>query len=102
MSAVSGLLSEGRIDVKGLSSNGDAKFSLSTNVPSGTETSDAVTGTRQVCDVVGNCAQAGPVAGNKVDKGYPVITISSPASVEHKHCLAVRAKCYPQGGSVTS
>lgn len=48
-------------------------------MPAGVETSDAVTDSRQVCDVAGNCATAGPVAGNKVDKKAPEVVITTPA-----------------------
>ena len=48
----------------GLASAADASFTLSTSVPAGAEDSNASTGTRAVCDGAGNCATAGPVAGN--------------------------------------
>ncbi len=64
----------------GLANPPDANFSLSTSVPAGTETSNAATGTRAVCDVAGNCATAGPVTGNKVDKKPPTISVSSPTA----------------------
>jgi hypothetical protein len=62
----------------GLANAADASFSLATAVPDGTETANALTGSRVVCDVAGNCATAGPVSGNKVDKKAPSITITSP------------------------
>ena len=52
----------------GLANPADANFLLTTNVPSGTENSNAATGTRTVCDTKNNCATAGPITGNKVDK----------------------------------
>ncbi len=64
----------------GLASAADASFSLSTSVAFGTETSNASTGSRGVCDAVGNCATAGPIAGNKIDKSAPVTT-ATPARV---------------------
>jgi hypothetical protein len=64
----------------GLADSVDATFSLSTNVPPGTETSSASTGSRSVADAVGNSATAGPIAGNKVDKKAPVISITTPAA----------------------
>lgn len=64
----------------GLANVGDASFSLSTSVPSGTETANAATGTHSVCDVAGNCATAGPVGDNMVDKKPPSINVSSPAA----------------------
>jgi len=57
-----------------------ASFTLQTNVPVGTETSDAQTSSRLICDRVGNCATAGPIGGNKVDKKPPEITLTSPSS----------------------
>ena len=64
----------------GLANGSDASFSLSTSVPAGTETANAATGTHSVCDVAGNCATAGPIAGNMVDKKPPSISMSSPAN----------------------
>ena len=52
--------------------------SLSTHVATGTETGNASTDSRQVCDNAGNCAIAGPISGNKVDKKGPSIVITSP------------------------
>jgi hypothetical protein len=49
----------------------DASFTLTTSVPAGQETVDAMTDTREVCDVDGNCATAGPIAGNMVDLKAP-------------------------------
>ncbi|HEV2195635.1 MAG TPA: hypothetical protein VGR55_08635 [Candidatus Acidoferrum sp.] len=64
----------------GLANASDASFPLSTSVPAGTETANAATGTHSVCDVAGNCATAGPITGNMVDRKPPSIVISSPAS----------------------
>jgi hypothetical protein len=61
----------------GLGNGGDASFSLSTNVPSGTETSNAFTGSHDVADAVGNTTSAGPISGNKVDKKDPVVSCGS-------------------------
>ena len=63
----------------GLANPSDASFTLSTSVAAGTETSSAVTDSRQVCDLADNCATAGPFTF-KIDKKKPVITISVPAS----------------------
>jgi len=63
----------------GLADPTDASFSLSTSVPTGIETSDAMTGSRRVCDTAGNCAIAGPIAGNMVDRRAPTIAISAPS-----------------------
>jgi len=64
----------------GLANPPDASFSLATSVPAGTDTSNAATGTRSVCDIAGNCATAGPITGNMVDKKPPSINVSSPAA----------------------
>ena len=63
----------------GLANPADASFSLSTNVAADTETGDAPTDSREVCDVAGNCATAGPFGGNKVDKKAPAIAIRAPS-----------------------
>jgi len=62
----------------GLANSADVNFNLTTNVPVGAETANAVTNSRQVCDMAGNCNTAGPFTGNKVDKKAPTIAIASP------------------------
>jgi Tol biopolymer transport system component len=55
----------------GLADPADASFSLTTSVGAGSETADARTGTHTVCDVAGNCADAGPVGPFRVDRRPP-------------------------------
>jgi type IV secretory pathway TrbF-like protein len=62
----------------GLAISGDASFTLSTNVPVGTEANNASTGTHDVSDAVGNSATAGPVSGFMIDKKAPVINCTVP------------------------
>ncbi|PLS75762.1 MAG: hypothetical protein CYG61_05510 [Actinobacteria bacterium] len=62
---------------------GDARFSLSTSVPAGTETASASTGSHTVCDVAGRCTTADPVAGHMVDKKGPTITVASPTQTQY-------------------
>ncbi len=69
-------------DGSGLRDPGDAAFSLSTSVPAGSETGDARTGSRLVCDRAGNCATAGPVAGNKVDRRAPALALPADKTVD--------------------
>jgi hypothetical protein len=69
----------------GLADSADASFDLSTNVPAGVETANAFTNSREVCDAVGNCATAGPIGGNKVDRKAPVIVVTQPAATEYTH-----------------
>ena len=69
----------------GLADPADASFNLTTSVPSGTETDNAATGSRVVCDANDNCATAGPVFGNKVDKKAPEINIVQPVSSTYTH-----------------
>jgi len=64
----------------GLANPADASFSLTTFVPVGIETANAVTNGRQVCNVADACSIAGPIANNKVDKRPPAITLSSPTA----------------------
>lgn len=66
-------------DNAGLQNPSDASFTLVTNVAAGTETATAATGSRNVCDTVGNCATAGPFTGLKVDRKKPTVTLNSPA-----------------------
>jgi hypothetical protein len=65
----------------GLASAADASFSLATSVATATDDLNAATGSRSACDAIGNCATAGPVNGNHVDKKDPSITVTlSPAT----------------------
>lgn len=64
----------------GLANAGDASFDLSTSVASGDESASAQTDGRQVCDSAGNCADAGPISGNMIDRKGPVIIITTPAA----------------------
>jgi uncharacterized repeat protein (TIGR01451 family) len=63
----------------GLANQADAAFALSTHVATGVETNNASTDSRVVCDKSGNCANVGPVRGNKVDKKAPSLVITAPA-----------------------
>ena len=65
--------------LSGLNPSSDSAFSLSTNVPSGTETADAQTGSKLLTDLAGNSATAGPLGGNKVDKKAPTFSCAGPA-----------------------
>jgi hypothetical protein len=62
----------------GLEYLSQASFSLSTDVPVGQETTNANTEGREVCDIVGNCTEAGPIGPFKIDRKPPTISISQP------------------------
>lgn len=64
----------------GLANVADASFSLITSVAPGNESINTSTDSRLVCDALGNCATAGPIAGNMIDRKAPAITITTPAS----------------------
>jgi hypothetical protein len=64
----------------GLANPATANFALTTAVPAGTETANASTGFFKVCDVAGNCASAGPISGNMIDKKAPAIALTTPAN----------------------
>jgi len=66
--------------LSGLANSGDGSFSLTTSVPADTETANATTRSRSVCDLAGNCTSVGPVSGIKVDKKPPQITLTTPAA----------------------
>jgi len=65
--------------LSGLASSEDASFSISTNVPVETETSNACTAAYVVLDRAGNARTAGPVCGNRVDKKAPTISVTTPS-----------------------
>jgi hypothetical protein len=91
-------------DGSGLANPADASFSLTTAVPAGSETADAATDSRQVCDVAGNCATAGPIAGNKVDKKAPGITLTVPAATAYllNQSVAADYTCADGGSGVVA
>jgi hypothetical protein len=88
----------------GLANPVDANFALSTSVPAGTETANAATGTRLVCDLAGNCTTAGPIPGNMIDKKPPSITLSTPAATTYALNQAVAASysCSDGGSGVAT
>ena len=63
-----------------------------TSVAPGVETANASTNSRLVCDVAGNCATAGPIAGTKIDLKAPVINVTTPAD----------GATYPLNGSIVA
>ena len=64
----------------GLALEEDAAFTLVTAVADGSEAAAAVTGARTICDTAGNCATAGPIGGNRIDRRPPTIRITLPVS----------------------
>ncbi len=66
-------------DGSGLAHAADASFTLAANVPDGTSSATAATGTRQVCDLAGNCVTAGPVTGLKIDRRPPSVRCAAAA-----------------------
>jgi YVTN family beta-propeller protein len=90
--------------ISGLVNSSDAGFELTTAVAPGTETANASTGTRQVCDTAGNCSTAGPVSGNKIDKKAPAIRIIAPTSGTYllNQAVTVDYDCSDGGSGVAS
>jgi hypothetical protein len=88
----------------GLANVANGSFQLSTSVPSGTETASAATGSHSVADVAGNSSRAGPLAGNKVDKKAPSITLSQPVAATYQLNQAVTASysCSDGGSGVAT
>lgn len=82
----------------------DAAFALQTSVPAGVETADASTDSRGVCDRAGNCSTAGPLAGNRVDKKAPDISIASPAGINYllNQAAAAQYACADAGAGVAA
>ena len=67
--------------LSGLADPTENVFELHTNVPEGTETDNATTNTRSICDAAGNCATAGPISGIKIDRKPPAISITVPSGL---------------------
>jgi hypothetical protein len=66
----------------GLANAGDAAFTLTTSAPADAEDANARTGSRQVCDVAGNCATAGPIGGIKIDFKAPTLNVPADITVD--------------------
>lgn len=86
----------------GLANPADASFYLSTNVSSGTETSNAATGTQTVCDKKNNCATVGPISGNKVDKKKPSVSCGTADDQWHSSNLSVGCIASDGGSGLVS
>lgn len=88
----------------GLANPADASFPLSTSVAAGTENANAFTATRTVCDNAGNCATAGPIGGNKIDRLAPAISINGPVATTYQFLSSQIASyvCADSGSGVTS
>src|SRR5260370_10558962 len=84
--------------------NSPARFSLPTTIPSVTETANAFTSSRTLCDIAGNCSVTGPVGPNKAAKKPPQITITAPAASTYKVNQAVASSytCTDGGSGVAT
>lgn len=82
----------------------NALFFLTTQVQPGNETAAAPTSLRIVCDMVSNCAAAGPITGNKVDLKAPDIVIDSPVATRYflHQPVAANYRCLDAGSGVLS
>jgi hypothetical protein len=67
----------------GLADHEDASFTLSTDVPEGTEEADASTGSRVVCNAIGICVMAEPASGHRVDRLAPDVQTTSPIATQY-------------------
>jgi hypothetical protein len=82
-----------------------ASFALTTAVPAGTETPNASTGSLKVCDLAGNCANAGPIGGNMIDKKAPAIALTTPANgaaYTANQAVSASYSCSDNGSGVAS
>src|ERR671934_245437 len=86
----------------GLAEPADAAFTLTTSVAPGTETADAVTGSRTVCDAAGNCATAGPIAGNRVDKRAPDVACGAADGAWHAANVTIACTAADAGSGLAS
>jgi hypothetical protein len=86
----------------GLEVAADASFSLTTNVPSGSEDANAFTGTRTLCDREGNCTQAGPIGGIKIDERAPEVSCQRPDRAWRSTNITVDCRSRDQGSGLAS
>lgn len=86
----------------GLANPSDSNFALTTNLADGTEISNTFTSSRTICDALGNCRTVGPIAGNKIDKKPPSITIVRPATETYliNQILVANYQCEDGGSGV--
>jgi hypothetical protein len=83
----------------GLANPADASFNLTTSLAAGTETSNAFTNSRDIYDLAGNKATAGPIGGNKVDKKAPEVALTCPANLVILNSTANASWTATDGGS---
>jgi hypothetical protein len=90
--------------VSGLARASDASITLTTAVPANTETANASTDSVTVNDKADNSSVAGPVAGNKVDKKAPAISITAPSASTYilNQPVAAAYGCVDGGSGVAS
>ncbi len=90
--------------VSGLAESADATFNLTTSVPAGIETVSAETNSHTVCDLAGNCVEAGPVGGNMVDRKAPEIRLVTPGAETYtlNQEVAAHYECVDGGSGVVS
>ena len=91
-------------NISSLADPANGTFNLATNVPAGTETAAASTDSHTVCDLAGNCATAGPISGNKIDKKAPASTITAPTTGPYllNQSITVQFGCTDGGSGVAS
>ncbi|MCW2986416.1 MAG: Kelch repeat-containing protein [Conexibacter sp.] len=88
----------------GLANAADASFDLTTSVAAGSETSNAATGSRTVCDAAGACVTAPPVTGNQVDRKAATANIVTPTATSYAQGQTVNASysCADGGSGVAT
>jgi hypothetical protein len=88
----------------GLADPTGATLTVATAVAPGSETADAPTVGRTVCDVATNCATINPIRGNKVDKKAPTITVTTPKAATYTvhQNVAAAYSCADSGSGVDS
>jgi hypothetical protein len=86
----------------GLANPADASFSLETDFPDGAESANAFTTSRQVCDQAGNCATAGPVGGNKIDKQGPTVFCAVADEAWHASDVAISCSAADAGSGLAN
>ncbi|HMH58837.1 MAG TPA: PxKF domain-containing protein [Galbitalea sp.] len=85
-----------------LANTADAAFQLTTSVAPGGWDSNASTATRTVCDAAGECATAGPIAGNKIDRAPPSVTCPASSIFSLNQYPASVSAIVTDGGSGAS
>jgi len=86
----------------GLENQADAIFDLMTVTTSGTETANAATTSRQVCNTLAECVTVAPTTVYKVDKNAPTILCGAADAVWHNGDVSISCTASDLGSGLAN